>query len=132
MNGLLKWFSVERTTGLIMLVTCVLLFLRPYASAIEVFEDAGLIRITLSLLRVAILVGAAYLIWRRVVGRAAFIICLMPMMIYAIALLIVFLFIYNIGPFGSVYGIGYCGLSIYIQSLRDKSAPPETPTETKT
>lgn len=124
MTRLLSWFTIERTTGLFMLLTCGLLILRPFASAVAGLEDAYTITLTLSALTAAQLVFGLVLIVRRIVGRLAFVILFSPMWLYALALLVTFGFSYMIGPYGFIFGVGYSGLSIYIHSLREKSVPP--------
>lgn len=132
-NTFLSWFTVERTSGLIMLLTGALLIPRPFASALQALQDAYRIDLTLSLLTAALFGFGLYLVWRRTVGRLVFVALLSPMWLYGLALFLVFGFSYTIGPFGFIFGLWACGLSIYIHSLREppispKEPPPETTT----
>lgn len=113
----LEWFSIERTIGLISLLTAGLLFLRPFAAALEVFEDAGLVTITISLERAALLIAALFLIWKGEVGRVVFAFCLLPMIIYALALSALFGFSVTVGPFGFIFGLWACGLTLYVHNV---------------
>lgn len=119
MTRLLTWFSIERTSGLVTLVFAALLMLRPFAFGLQVLNELGNIEFPVRLLTGwMILSGIALLVIRRT-HIVVFFILILPKIFYAVCLFWVFLLPGDVGIFGSGFGIGYCGLWLYIHVRRE-------------
>lgn len=120
MTRLLQWFSIERTSGLVMLAFAGLLILRPFAFGLEVLSELYSVEFPVRvLIGWMFLSGIALLVIRRT-AFIMFVILLLPKLFYSLCLFWVFLLSETVGPFGFAYGLLSCGLWLYIHTRREQ------------
>lgn len=118
MIRMLGWFSIERTLGLFMIMTALLLARDPYAAALDRLDMLYSIDIPVSLFIASLFVAGMTLMLLRTVRMAVYLLTLLPLAIYSLALFGTYRLVPHTGVMGAAFGIGFCVWCVYTRAAR--------------